>query len=69
MKLLNKIWCAFFNHTLFKIKDLTIGGSLYECSHCSVKLAIHHGRQQVMKWDEELEELEIDMVKTIARFS
>ena len=69
MKILNKIWCFLTNHTLQKEKDLCIGGSLYRCCHCEKRIAIHHARQLVVDWDDEMEALEIDMVKTIARFS
>ncbi len=53
--------CVFGYHVYRVLRPLLIGGELVECTRCEKKLCIHHGRQQVIPFDEDIQKVESDI--------
>lgn len=63
---MRRLLCWVFGHQLVEMRELLIGGKLYQCAQCELELCIHHGRQQVIRYDADVEQAEIDLRKLLA---
>jgi hypothetical protein len=61
--MIGKIKCLFGFHVYKVLRPLMIGGELIECVRCGTKLCIHHGRQRVIPYDEDIQLLERQITK------
>lgn len=61
--------CWIIGHRLVEMRELLIGGVLCQCVWCGSELCVHHGRQQVIPFDADVEKAEIDIRRILAIYS
>lgn len=59
--MIQKIRCWLGRHRMVTVRKLLIGGDLIQCLDCDKMLCIHHGRQQVIPYDDEVRKFEADI--------
>jgi hypothetical protein len=63
------IRCWLFGHKLKRVRPLLIGGELVLCHRCGIQLCVHHGRQQVIPYDAEIQRFEEDIRNLIEKYA
>lgn len=63
------IRCLLGFHRYHKIKNLFIGGELVECSFCKEQICVHHGRQQAILYDADIQEAERQIKHLLEKYS
>lgn len=60
--------CWLFRHRFIKVRPLAIGGDLIRCEKCGIELCIHHGRQQVIPFDDDVKRVEAEIRSAIDQY-
>ena len=66
MQFFIRLRCLILGHRIEHVRPLLIGGSLYKCHKCEKLLCIHHGRQQCIDYDADIEKFENE-IRALAR--
>lgn len=68
MTLWQRLKCWLGYHAMVTVRPLLIGGHLIQCVFCDKMMCIHHGRQQVIDYDDDVKKWEAELRALYARF-